>query len=183
MLKETVTISAALLVLSGCDALMPARESAPARGDVTRGSIEETLQEASASPPPAEIAVRQEAGPIGPIPAEAEAERFDLNSEDTPAQAFFMALVDQTEHNIVVHPDVAGSISLMLQDVTVNEVLELVSEVYGYSFRHSAAGYLVFPATLQSRIFQIDYLNLQRSGPRERHIAAAACDRTRSAAR
>jgi MSHA biogenesis protein MshL len=183
MLKETVTISAALLVLSGCDALMPARESAPARGDVTRGSIEETLQEASASPPPAEIAVRQEAGPIGPIPAEAEAERFDLNSEDTPAQAFFMALVDQTEHNIVVHPDVAGSISLMLQDVTVNEVLELVSEVYGYSFRHSAAGYLVFPATLQSRIFQIDYLNLQRSGISRTRVSSGQVSQARQSGR
>ncbi|MCP4300161.1 MAG: pilus (MSHA type) biogenesis protein MshL, partial [Gammaproteobacteria bacterium] len=66
--------------------------------------------------------------------------------------------------NIVVHPEVTGSISLMLQDVTVSEVLEVVSEVYGYNYRRGAAGYIVYPATLQSRIFQINYLNLQRSG-------------------
>jgi MSHA biogenesis protein MshL len=105
--------------------------------------------------------------------------RFNLNSEDTPAQAFFMALVDQTRHNIVVHPDVAGNISLMLQDVTVEEVLEVVSEVYGYNYRRGAAGYIVYPATLQSRIFQINYLNLQRSGVSRTRVSSGQVSEAR----
>jgi MSHA biogenesis protein MshL len=164
MLKKIVTVSATLLVLIGCDAMMPTRDSVPARGDVTRSNIEATLEEAATSSPPEQVVSPQHAEPATPVLAQPAAERFDLNSEDTPAQAFFMALVEQTEHNIVVHPDVAGSISLLLQDVTVEEVLEVVSEVYGYSYRRGAAGYIVYPATLQSRIFQINYLNLQRSG-------------------
>jgi len=164
MLKKTVTVSATLLVLIGCDAIMPTRDSVPARGDVTRGNIEATLEEAATSSPPEQAMSPQHAEPAAPVLAQPAAERFDLNSEDTPARAFFMALVEQTEHNIVVHPDVAGSISLLLQDVTVEEVLEVVSEVYGYSYRRGGAGYIVYPATLQSRIFQINYLNLQRSG-------------------
>lgn len=98
--------------------------------------------------------------------------RFDINSDDTPAQAFFMALVDKTTHNIVVHPEVRGSISLMLKSVTVPEVLDVVSEVYGYSYRRGTAGYIVFPATLQSRIFQINYLDLQRSGVSRTRISS-----------
>ncbi|MDH3804055.1 MAG: pilus (MSHA type) biogenesis protein MshL [Gammaproteobacteria bacterium] len=179
MFMKTLTVSAVLLVLGGCDASMPTRESAPARGDVTRDSIEAALEDASTSPPPAEVAVPQPAEPALPMPVRPAEERFNLNSEDTPAQAFFMALVDQTEHNIVVHPEVAGAISLQLQDVTVGEVLELVSEVYGYSFRRGAAGYVVFPATLQSRIFQIDYLNLQRSGVSRTRISSGQVSESR----
>ena len=179
MFMKTLTVSAVLLVLGGCDASMPTREATPARGDVTRDSIEAALEDASTSPPPAEVAVPQPAEPALPMPVRPAEERFNLNSEDTPAQAFFMALVDQTEHNIVVHPEVAGAISLQLQDVTVGEVLELVSEVYGYSFRRGAAGYVVFPATLQSRIFQIDYLNLQRSGVSRTRISSGQVSESR----
>jgi len=183
MFMKTLIVSAALIALSGCDALMPTRESAPARGDVTRGSIETALEDASTTPPPAEVAPPQAAEPATPMPVRPPEERFDLNSEDTPAQAFFMALVDQTQNNIVVHPEVTGSISLQLQDVTVGEVLELVSEVYGYSFRRSPAGYVVFPATLQSRIFQINYLNLQRSGVSRTRVSSGQVSEARQSGR
>jgi MSHA biogenesis protein MshL len=178
MLRKTATVSAALLVLSGCDAMMPTRDSAPARGDLTRDNVEAAMEEASKSPPPAPAAVPQRAEPAA-IAKQPGDKRFNLNSEDTPAQAFFMALVDQTRHNIVVHPDVAGNISLMLQDVTVEEVLEVVSEVYGYNYRRGAAGYIVYPATLQSRIFQINYLNLQRSGVSRTRVSSGQVSEAR----
>ena len=180
MLKLIAAISTVLLVLSGCDAMLPTRESAPARGDSTRNSIDAALEEAATNSPPVQTTAPKRVEAARLMPEEPEAERFDLNSEDTPAQAFFMALVDQTRHNIVVHPDVSGNISLMLQDVTVAEVLELVSEVYGYTYRRSAAGYIVFPATLQSRIFQINYLNLQRSGVSRTRISSGQVSETRS---
>ena len=179
MLNKTLTLGAALLLLSGCDALMPARDSVPQRGDATRDSIQATLEEAAVSPPPAREIAPQRIEPESPVLAKAPEERFDLNSEDTPAQAFFMALVEQTQHNIVVHPDVTGNISLMLQNVTVAEVLEVVSEVYGYTYRRTAAGYIVLPATLQSRIFQINYLNLQRSGVSRTRVSSGQVSEAR----
>ena len=178
MLKKIVTVSTALIVLSGCDATMPARESAPARGDQTRSEVEAALENAAESPPVREVAPPPVES-VPPAPRADDASRFNLNSEDTPAQAFFMALVDQTEHNIVVHPEVTGNISLMLQNVTVEEVLDVVSEVYGYSYRQSAAGYIVFPATLQSRIFQINYLNLQRSGVSRTRVSSGQVSEAR----
>ena len=179
MLRQTLTSFAALLLLVGCDGLMPARDKAPQRGEVTRGEIVATLEEASA-PPPARPAPR----PAPVAPQQPDEERFDVNSDNTPAQAFFMALVDQTDHNVIVHPEVAGNISLMLQDVTVAEVLEVVSEVYGYSYRRGSAGYIVFPATLQSQIFQIDYLDLQRSGTSRTRISSGqVSESTRSGRR
>jgi len=183
MLKlETVSrisIVATLLILGGCSAVMPARESALARGELTRNNVEAAMEEASAAPPPKPVAAPQRTMPVAPTSKQPIAERFNLNSEDTPAQAFFMALVDQTQHNIVVHPDVTGNISLLLQDVTVEEVLEVVSEVYGYNYRRGAAGYIVFPATLQSRIFQINYLNLQRSGVSRTRVSSGQVSEAR----
>ncbi|MGB5624093.1 MAG: pilus (MSHA type) biogenesis protein MshL [Woeseiaceae bacterium] len=182
MLKLFWTVSSALLILSGCDAMMPTRDSSLARGEQTRNGIESALEDASKSPP-APTVVPPPAEALPAIAKEIETPRFNLNSEDTPAQAFFMALVDQTQHNIVVHPEVTGSISLMLQNVTVKEVLDVVSEVYGYNYRKSAAGYIVFPATLQSRIFQINYLNLQRSGVSRTRVSSGQVSESRQSGR
>lgn len=177
MFKLITAVSSALLLLSGCDAMMPTRGSS-ALGDETRADVEAALQDATRMP--AAPAVARPPAAVAPsAKAETPDARFNLNSEDTPAQAFFMALVDQTEHNIVVHPDVSGNISLMLQDVTVEEVLDVINEVYGYNYRRGPAGYIVFPATLQSRIFQINYLNLQRSGVSRTRVSSGQVSEAR----
>ena len=171
MLREIAVPALVAIALSGCAAVLPAKDERPARGEATRGNIEQALEAAAEAPPrPPETA----AAPL-PEPAVADGvieERFNINTEATPAKAFFMALVDETPYNIVVQPDVDGAISLMLKNVTVAEVLDVVSEVYGYHYRRNPAGYIVFPATLQSRIFQIDYLNLERSGTSRTRISS-----------
>ena len=178
MFRLITAVSSAMLVLTGCDAMMPTRNSSSGWGEETRTAVEAAMQDATKMP--AAPAVAQPPTAVAPsAEAEAPAVRFNLNSEDTPAQAFFMALVDQTDHNIVVHPEVSGTISLMLQDVTVEEVLDVVGEVYGYNYRRGPAGYIVFPATLQSRIFQINYLNLQRSGVSRTRVSSGQVSEAR----
>jgi MSHA biogenesis protein MshL len=90
--------------------------------------------------------------------------RFNIAVVNAPAKSFFLALVRDTPYNMVVHPDVSGEISLDLKQVTVPEVLEMTRELYGYDYRKLQAGYLVLPATLQTRMFYVNYVDLDRTG-------------------
>ena len=90
--------------------------------------------------------------------------RFRVNARNVDANAFFSSLVQGTPFNIVIHPGVSGLISLQLKDVTLNEVLNVVDDVYGYSTTRKGNIIQVFPATLRTDIIPVDYLQLQRQG-------------------
>ncbi|GIX37552.1 MAG: pilus (MSHA type) biogenesis protein MshL [Silanimonas sp.] len=120
----------------------------------------------AATPPPAVTRAL-----VAPPPRVASP-RFNVDVDEVPARAFFMSLVQDTPINIVVHPDVGGTISLSLKAVTVPEVLEVVREVYGYEYEERGNGYIVLPARLQSRVFAVDYLHLQRIGESRTRVNA-----------
>ena len=75
-----------------------------------------------------------------------------------------MGLVVDTDENMLVHPEVTGTISLELKNVTIAQVLDAVQKVYGYDYKKNDMGYIIYPATLQTKTFKIDRLDLLRIG-------------------
>jgi MSHA biogenesis protein MshL len=90
--------------------------------------------------------------------------RFDFHVEDAPARAFFEGLVVGTPVNMMVHPDVTGRVSLSLKQVTLIEALEAARDMYGYDFREMSHGYVISAPAPQTRVFQLNYLDMQRVG-------------------
>ena len=107
-----------------------------------------------------------------PAPSRAKVEeRFDVSVRNVPAQTFFLGLVEGTATNVVVHPEVSGTISLDLKDVSVTEVLQVTRDIYGYEYRRNGNIYTVYPNKLRTQVFAIDYLDVQRVGVSDTHVS------------
>ncbi|HEY8094620.1 MAG TPA: secretin N-terminal domain-containing protein, partial [Methylobacter sp.] len=90
--------------------------------------------------------------------------RLNISVYEVNAREFFMGLVVDTDENMLVHPDVTGTISLDLKNVTIAQVLDAVQKLYGYDYKRNDMGYIIYPATLQTKTFKIDRLDLLRVG-------------------
>lgn len=104
--------------------------------------------------------------------AQDSAPRYDVRVEDAPAAAFFQGLVAGTPVNMLVHPEVKGRVTLNLKQVTIEEALDATRELYGYDYRPVGRGYMVLPATVQTRVFQLNYLDLQRQGVSKTRVSS-----------
>ncbi len=97
-------------------------------------------------------------------PAQVNQDRFDVTANNVPAKEFFMGLVNGTNLNMLVHPNISGKISIDLKNVTLRQTLEAIKDMYGYDFQRTSYGYEVFQPQLTTRLFHINYLDVQRTG-------------------
>ncbi|MCX8018357.1 MAG: secretin N-terminal domain-containing protein, partial [Rhodocyclaceae bacterium] len=161
------------LALSACTALPP-------RPDLVREKIgaelsqalrerkaNEAAKEAAAALPPITVA-------LPPLDNGQSEARFDLAVVNAPAAQVFMAIVTGTKYNMLVGPEVSGNITVNLKDVTVKEALEAIRELYGYEFSITGNRIAIQPNTLQTRVFQVNYLASRRQGATELRVTSSA---------
>jgi len=168
---------AAALLLAGCASPMEREPQSGPTLDRIRDALDESAAANGPEETPADVEAALMPGMDEQLSAEqmdagTETERFDLAVTNATARAFFMGLVEGTPYNMVVHPDVEGEISLELKDVTVPDVMDIARRVYGYEFERRSTGYIVMPARMESQIFYVDYLNVNREGESNMRVSS-----------
>ncbi|MDO8206414.1 MAG: secretin N-terminal domain-containing protein [Gallionella sp.] len=168
-----ILLLCALLLLAGCAANTSRNQTVDAirqeMNQATQSSAQPSKPDAvnEALLPPLNFAMPK----VDNKPLET---KFDLAVNNTPVNQVFMAIVSGTRYSLLVHPDVAGNISLNLKDVTVFEALEAVREMYGYDYKIDGTRIYVQPLTLQTRIFQVNYLTGNRAGTSSVRVTSSA---------
>ncbi|MEZ8192321.1 pilus (MSHA type) biogenesis protein MshL [Vibrio sp. 1F279] len=90
--------------------------------------------------------------------------RFRIQAKGVEARTFFASLVKGTEYSAAIHPSVAGKLTLNLTDVTLDEVLAVAQDMYGYDIEKRGKVIQIYPAGLRTVTIPVDYLQVKRSG-------------------
>ncbi|CAK0770205.1 MSHA biogenesis protein MshL [Gammaproteobacteria bacterium] len=119
--------------------------------DASHAAVENALP-----PPPLHV----------PLPASRpeSVQRFNLTVNNAPASELFVGLAAGTPYSILLHPEVAGTLSVSLKNVTLFETLDALRDLYGYDYRVTGNRIFVLPLTLQTRVFRVNYLIGNRKG-------------------
>lgn len=162
-----------VLLVTGC-------ETIPNRWhESVNNNINTTLNEAASAQPlnvPSQIHQVMLPDIIADIPSdrpELIKPRFDLTANKSPAREVFMSLVKGTRYSMVVHPEITGEISLHLKDVTIDEALDTLKQVYGYAYRRTGNRYSILGQGIQTQIFTINYLDFNRKGHSNTRVSSA----------
>ena len=174
---------AAILLAS---VMLAACSAPPPRPDLVRERIGDELAKAAQGRRSADAADKAMLPPLAVELPKQEGNgsdaRFDLSVVNAPAAQVFMAIVTGTKYNMLVGPEVTGNITVNLKDVTVKEALESIRELYGYEFSVKGNRIAIQPNTLQTRVFQVNYLASRRQGATELRVTSSAIAGTGAAA-
>ncbi len=91
-------------------------------------------------------------------------ERFNVSFNNVPVQQFFNSIVAGTRYNMLINPEVTGTITANLKDVTLVEALDAVRELYGYDYKIEGSRIYIRPLTMQTKMFKVNYLTAIRKG-------------------
>ena len=158
--------------LAGC--------AAPQRaGNEVLGQINDVLLKSATErkAPPAEVTDKSLIPPLAPQAAfevVAAEPRFDLSVVNAPATQVFMALVSGTRYSMLLPPDVSGSLTVNLKDVTLMEALDTLRDLYGYEYRVQGKRIFIEPNTMKTRVFHINYLASRRQGSSDLRVTSSS---------
>lgn len=99
-----------------------------------------------------------------PLEEEGLQKTFNISLDNAPLSQVFRILSIQSKKNILVHPRLSGTMSLFLNEVTLEQALEVIRLKYGFEYKEVPNGFMMVPPTLETRIFRINYLDVSRTG-------------------
>ena len=120
----------------------------------------------------ATVAVRSPAVTTPPEP------RFDLAINNAPAAQVYLQLASGTPYNMLVSPEVSGTLSITLKDTTLPEAMDTLRELFGYEYRITGNRVFVYPNTVQTRLYRVNYLPGRRQGASDIRVSSSSMTAT-----
>jgi len=144
-------------------------------------AIQEEMRKATTAPKPAPLppAVAAALAPESKLElpkttAQPVEPRFDLAVNNASAQQVFMGIASGTRYSMLLHPQVAGNITVNLKNVNVPEAMESIRELYGYDYRLDGTRLFVQPLTAQTRFYSVNYPAALRQGKSELRVISGS---------
>lgn len=148
-------------ILSGC--AMGHRDPVEAKGAINQAINENNSHALETLPPSVEADLMPELA-FDDATNTATIKRFRIKANGVEAKAFFASLVKGTQYSAAIHPSVSGKITVNLNEVTLDEVLSVVQDMYGYDIDKVGNVIQVYPAGLRTVTIPVDYLQFKRAG-------------------
>lgn len=171
-MKPNSTLALVCLIVAGC---------ATPFGQSGKQAVNAALETpaappaSSAVPPPAvQQAVMDAVRAEPPAPKAPSERRFSLSVNNARASEVFMGMVTGTPYSMLVHPDVTGTLTLNLKDVTVPEAMEAIRALYGYDYEVQGRRIIVPSPAAQTRIYQLNALAMQRKGMSDMRVVSGS---------
>jgi len=154
----------AVLGLAGCQASIESPKAIQqALAEAEQAQAEQQAQAQQAIPDTVMDELVGSLSPLGGVSLPQQV-RFDVNANAVPAELFFASLVEGSAYSAAIHPDVSGDVTLNLKRVSMDDVLEIVEQLYGFDVRVRNNIIRVFPAELRTQTFPVNYLLMSRMG-------------------
>ncbi|KGY11124.1 MSHA biogenesis protein MshL [Vibrio tubiashii] len=160
MRKIAIAITITSL-LAGCT--MGHRDPVEAKGALNQAINENNSRALETLPASVEADLMPELSGDSMVASKA-IKRFRIKANSVDAKAFFASLVKGTQYSAAIHPNVSGSITVNLNEVSLDEVLAVVQDMYGYDINKVGNVIQVYPAGLRTVTIPVDYLQFKRTG-------------------
>jgi MSHA biogenesis protein MshL len=149
----TIAILSVVYLFSGCKGKPePAPERAPETFPVPESSLEELTVPQFQEEEPARLAV----GSPGKL--------YSLRVREAQIQDVLLALAQESGENLVVDPEVTGTVTVNLNRVTLEQALNAVLGQLGFSYRREGRIIRISKPVLETRIFSVNYISTSRKG-------------------
>jgi MSHA biogenesis protein MshL len=98
--------------------------------------------------------------------------RYNIAADQLEIKDFLAGIVKDSALSIALHPDVSGKVTLNLKDVTLDEVLTVVEQLYGYDIRRQGKIIQVYPSGMRTETIPVNYLYVSRSGSSSTNVSS-----------
>lgn len=99
--------------------------------------------------------------------------RYTLSARGALIQDVVLALAEASPYSFVIDPEIQGSVTIDLKGASLDLALESILRPFNIEYRVVDNFILIHPAKMQTRIFEINLLNMQRNSQRSLSASSA----------